>query len=46
LVKMYNTNTQARKMQLKQNCIIYRKTRWTSMTILQRWKTLQMLLHL
>jgi hypothetical protein len=27
LVKMYNTNTQACKMQLKQSCIIYKKNK-------------------
>ncbi len=34
------------KCSSNKSCIIYRKTRWISMTILQRWKTLQMLLHL
>jgi hypothetical protein len=34
------------KWSLNKSCIIYIKTRWTLVTILQRWKTLQMLLHL
>jgi hypothetical protein len=40
LVKMYNTNTQVRKMQFKQKLHNLPKKKWTSMTILQRWKTL------
>ncbi len=40
LLNMYNTNTQACKMQLKQELQNLQKKRWTSMTILQQWKTL------
>ncbi len=46
LVKMYNTNTQARKTQLKQELHNLQKNKMNISDYFTKVKTLQMLLHL